>query len=293
MKIIVAVCTYKRHTSLERCVVSMKKMTIPTGCEVEFLIVDNQPHKIIQEIADKYHITYRAEISRGLVFARNHVLDYARQQMDVDYLGIVDDDEELSVSWICEMLDGFQKTNADALAGVIDIVSDNPNTPPYLIKAYQFSKVTDYKTVKTLPMGNVMLGRNILESKICFDIAYNFTGGEDINFFSKATQAGFKLVKSPKASVKEYLMPEKASLLSYFKRQLRVSELHYRQKYPETTLPYFTECGLSFIEIGIAILIMPLALIHDKSKIVAAKYFAKGLGRFFSRRSISRAVYGQ
>jgi GT2 family glycosyltransferase len=141
-------------------------------------------------------------------------------------------------------------------------------------------------------MGNVMIRQKILNTSMIFNSDFNFTGGEDIDFFNRLSQAGFTLFKAPNAQVTEYLMPEKASLTAYFKRQMRVAKLHYRQKYPSLSVLYLLECFVSVFEIIFVILLSPLFFISDLLKIKLAKIFAKAIGRLLSRQSKPINAYG-
>ena len=290
MNIIIAVCTYKRHESLVRCLESIQKMITPDTVTVEIAVIDNEPSAIIADICQQKNITYIAEPRRGLVFARNKILEFARSHKP-DYLGIIDDDETVSENWLSDMLAGFEKTNADAVAGIIDIQLEK-TMPAYLKYAYQFKKVTNYKSVKTLPMGNVMLGKNILQTDMWFDKKFNFTGGEDVNFFNRISQAGFKLYKIPNAQVTEYLMPEKASLRAYFNRQLRVSKLHYAEKYPYLSVGFVGECVVSVFEILCISLLLPVCFLNSRFLVKTTKIHAKAIGRLLSRQKKVINSYG-
>jgi succinoglycan biosynthesis protein ExoM len=290
MKIIIAVCTYKRHASLVRCVESIQKMIIPPNISVEIAVIDNEPSPIIADICQQKNVTYSAEPMRGLVFARNRVLQFARSK-NADYLGVIDDDETVSENWLNDMLTAFDTTNADAIAGIIDIKLGD-NMPSYLKTAYQFKKVTAIKSVKTLPMGNVMLGKKIIQADMWFDKKFNFTGGEDVNFFNHISKAGFKLYKIPNAQVTEYLMPEKASLRAYFNRQMRVAKLHYAEKYPSFSLQFFGECVVSMFEIVLVTVLSPLCILSDRFKVKSTKTCAKAIGRLLSRQTKTINAYG-
>jgi succinoglycan biosynthesis protein ExoM len=280
MKIIIAICTYKRSASLQRCLDSLHAMIIPDAVALEIMVIDNEPSQMTLDICTQKNVTYYAEPQRGLVFARNAVLQQARRK-NPDYLGIIDDDETVSQNWLVEMLHAFESSNADAVAGIITIKLDE-TMPSYLKKAYQFKKITNMTTVKTMPMGNIMLGQRIINSDIWFDKKFNFTGGEDIDFFSRVYKNGHVLYKIPNAEVTEYLMPEKASLGAYFNRQMRVAKLHYSEKYPQFSVKFAGECLLSVSEIVLVILSVPFCLLSDSIKVKAVKISAKAIGRLLS-----------
>ncbi|MFT6072946.1 MAG: succinoglycan biosynthesis protein ExoM [Alphaproteobacteria bacterium] len=291
MNIIIAVCTYKRFASLIRCLKSIQAMIVPPNITLEILVIDNEPSHQVSKLCGDYKVTYVAEKQRGLVFARNSVLRYARSK-EIDYLGIIDDDEGVSLDWLVDMLDFFKHHDADVAAGIIDIQLAS-NMPSYLKQAYQFKKVTQPTSVKTLPMGNIMLKSTIINTSFWFDTQFNFTGGEDVDFFSRLHKSDKKLYKIPNAQVTEYLMPEKASLSAYFKRQVRVSQLHYSQKFPSFSFKFFLECLMSIGEIILVCLLLPTIFFSDPLKIKVTKMYAKAIGRLKSRNTKKIQAYGK
>lgn len=288
MKIAIAVCTFKRPDELLRCLGSIKEMYVPDGINLDIIVVDNAPSDQIANICQG--IYYVPEPKQGLVFARNRVLSYVRQY-DYDYVGIIDDDETVSRDWLIDMTKAFAETNADAVSGIIDIALAS-DMLDYLKTAYQFKKVKSRIVVQTLPMGNVMLNRQIINSDFHFDERFNFSGGEDIDFFSRLHRAGYKLYKIPNAQVTEYLTKEKASLGAYFKRQMRVAKLHYQQKYPTFSLKFLLECIVSCFEIMVALFFVPIALFNSKITVKVTKMLAKAIGRLLSRDQKTISAYG-
>lgn len=291
MKILIAVCTYKRLKEVQRCLESIQELSLFDDILLDIIVIDNEPSDKVASLCKKLGVYYISEPQRGLVYARNAVLKCARFGK-YDYCGILDDDETVSSNWLGDMLAAFKTTQADAISGIIDIKL-KANMPQYLKKAYQFKKISQTMTVKTMPMGNVMLSKRAVESGIDFDAQFNFTGGEDIDFFSKLYKAGYKLFKIPNAKVTEYLTPEKASLKAYFNRQLRVAKLHYAQKYPTAfSLGFFSEIILAFLGMVSAFLMLPICLVSDRFKIKTAKLSAKSLGRLLSRSRRAIHAYG-
>ena len=149
MNIIIGLCTFKRPTLLKLCLESLINLKIPANVNVEFVVVDNEPSDLIREIVEAANFVYLPEQQRGLVYARNTLLDYVSTRRSgslsfIDYLGFIDDDEAVESTWLIDMLKSMDETQADAVSGPVEIII--PNDAPACLKyAYQFSKVSEYK----------------------------------------------------------------------------------------------------------------------------------------------------
>ncbi len=290
MNIIIGLCTFKRPSLLKLCLESLASLDIPDGVNVKFVVVDNEPSDLNKDIIDAANFVYLSEEKRGLVNARNTFLEYVARQ-GADYIGFIDDDEVVPGNWLVDMLKSMDETQADAVSGPVEIIIPE-HAPACLKYAYQFSKVKDYKPTKTLPMGNVFFKGELVIKGLRFDQKFNHTGGEDIDFFKRASENGAILYRSPLGSVKEFLTPEKASLNAFYKRVLRVSSVHYKDKYPVMNAKFFVEIGLSFIELLLFLILTPLVIFSDKFKVKWVKVMAKFLGRFLSRKHTRIHHYG-
>lgn len=285
VNIIIGLCTFKRPDLLKLCLESLADLNIPDGINVEIVVVDNEPSDINKRIIDAANYIYLAEEKRGLVYARNRFLNYVTTQIS-DYIGFIDDDEVASQDWLVDMLSAINKTDADAVSGPVEIVIPE-NSPAYLKYAYQFSKAREYKQTKTLPMGNVFFKTKLIADGLRFDEKFNRTGGEDIDFFRRAAFSGAILFRSPLGVVKEFLTQEKASLYAFYNRVVRVSSIHYKEKYPHASVLFCLEIIISVIETLFFLLLSPGLIISDKFKVKWVKVMAKFIGRLLSRKQIT------
>lgn len=290
MNVIIGLCTFKRPALLKLCLESLTSLTIPDGVNVEFVVVDNEPSDISKEIVAAANFVYISEPKCGLVYARNTLLEYAATKV-CDFIGIIDDDEVVENTWLLDMLTSINDTRADAVSGPIEIVL--PEQASSCLKyAYQFSKVSDYRPSKTLPMGNVFFKAGLIKNGLRFDQKFNHSGGEDIDFFKRAALNGALLIRSPLAEVKEFLTEEKASIYAFYKRMLRVSRVHYKEKYPSYSALFLLEIMLSFIEVLLFLILTPIVILSDKFKVKWLKVNAKFFGRVLSRKKMTRHHYG-
>jgi succinoglycan biosynthesis protein ExoM len=288
--IIIGLCTFKRPTLLKLCLESLTNLKIPVGVSVEFVVIDNEPSDVVREIVEAASFVYLSEQKRGLVYARNMFLNYVSTKKS-DYVGFIDDDEVVESTWLVDMLISMDETKADAVAGPVEIIIPE-NAPVCLKYAYQFSKVSEYKQSKTLPMGNVFFKTKLIENGLRFDQKFNHIGGEDIDFFKRAALNGALLMRSPLGGIKEFLTEEKASIYAFYKRVLRVARVHYKEKYPNYSALFFVEILLSFVEVLLFLMLTPVLVFSDKFKIKWVKVMAKFIGRLLSRKEITHHHYG-
>ena len=290
MNVIIGLCTFKRPSLLKLCLESLTSLVIPEGVNVEFVVVDNEPSDLNKNIIEAANFVYLSEEKRGLVNARNAFLEYAAHK-NADYIGFIDDDEIVASDWLIDMLKSMDETQADAVSGPVEIVIPE-NAPACLKYAYQFSIVKDYKSSNTLPMGNVFFKSGLVRKGLRFDQKFNHTGGEDIDFFKRAAENGALLCRTPLGAVKEFLTPEKASLYAFYRRVLRVSSVHYKEKYPVINTAFCVEICLSFVELLLFLMLIPVVLFSDKFKVKWVKVMAKFFGRCLSRKQIQSHHYG-
>lgn len=286
-RFVLCICTFRRPQYLARCLDSVSALSVPEAINLTVLVVDNAPDPRNRAMVAAHGYEYREEPRPGLVHARNQALDSALA-FAPDLIGFIDDDETLSRQWLVEMLAGLQQTGADALAGAIEIVLP-AGADPLLIQAYQFKIPTDYHPSGTLPMGNVVFRRGLIDAGLRFDLRYNRSGGEDVDFFRRAAQAGARLYRSPHGRVYETLTPAKLSLRAWWRRQQRVTQVHCQQQ-QRPALQLIPQA----IAEGIAALLLALpALFSGSLKLRALKLSAKALGRLRALGTAPVTAYGQ
>jgi len=300
LNIIVGICTYNRPEYLKHCLASLLALKTPDEVTLTIVVVDNSPEQSVQAVVETAGAVYVREANRGLVFARNALLNYvlldhalssSSGDQEVDYIGFIDDDEVVEPDWLINMLVAISETKADAVSGPIEIVLP-ADAPGYLKYAYQFSEIKAYRQAKTLPMGNVFFHTKLVKGGLRFDPKFNFIGGEDVDFFRRAGESGRVLYRCPQGKIYEYLTPDKASLSAFFRRVLRVSRVHYSQKYPSYSIKYGLEVCISLLEIMLCVLFAPIFIVSGKIKVKQTKMLGKALGRILSRKPLSGRYYG-
>ncbi|MBE7183463.1 MAG: glycosyltransferase family 2 protein [Methylobacterium mesophilicum] len=124
----------------------------------------------------------------------------------LEHLLVIDDDETASPGWIETMRAAARRRGADIVGGPqVPVFEREPGmavrrhpvfAPPY----------SETRLVPALySSGNLLIGRNVLEAMgpPFLDLRFNFLGGGDSDFLSRAAEKGFKLGWCAEAAVME------------------------------------------------------------------------------------------
>ena len=121
-------------------------------------------------------------------------------------LFVIDDDELAEPEWIDRMWAASESLPADIVGGPqIPVFAGNANVG----RARHPVFLPPYERTRTVPAlyssGNLLIGRNVLQhmGPPFLDLRFNFMGGGDSDFLSRAHQAGFRLGWCAEAPVRE------------------------------------------------------------------------------------------
>lgn len=225
--IVVACCTYQRPKMLHDSLMSLSEVEFPKDILVEVLVVDNDENQsaksIIENIQPAFSckINYCNEPKRGLAKVRNRLVAEA-VKMGASHIALFDDDELLDKNWLKNHVDFYNK-NAEVL------ISSGPSFAKFLKKSPKYieknnifvtstSKATGTKR-KACASGNVFFPASILTKQdIHFDEKYNFMGGEDGDYFFRASNSGYTIMWNNEAVAYEMIDASRANLMWILKR---------------------------------------------------------------------------
>lgn len=295
--ITICVPTYKRPVLLARLLENLAHalvlFTQESNWLVEVLVVDNDPLKsalaTVEEAKKKWgiNITYLLEARTGLSYVRNTAVRNALQKPHCQWVVFIDDDEFPARSWLLELFLALQKSEASIATGPIKPFFE-VNPSGWILRGRFFERrrhvdleVVSYAYART---SNVAIAREVFEKIGFFDENLNLKGGEDTDFFYRATQAGFTIVWADKAVVYEYVPKERQTLRWLLLRGFRTSQtmLYIASKY-RGIRGVLLELGKASVRLVLGIGIMPLALLGAlagrKEYIARALlWVARGLG---------------
>ncbi len=232
-KILICICTYNRNQSLMNCLRSIEKMKLINKFFLEVFILDNTITFNSKNIIKKYKkiksrkISLQNEKKRGIVFARNACLDFARKSKS-EYIIFIDDDCIFDKSWLVNAFDTLKKYNADVVTGpqeyeIKNSSIDNINFTQFFEKKYP----KNILKVRWAATNNVLLKSNIIkETNLKFDKNLNKFGmGEDQLFFQQLSKLGIKIFYSDKIKVTENIHNHRFNINWLKNRSLRLGIL--------------------------------------------------------------------
>jgi len=225
MKFLTCICTYKRNISLNKCLKSIEKITLPINTHITILIVDNtinnNSYALINKIKKKYRfkIIYVNEKKRGIVNARNRCLKEVKK-INCDYISFFDDDCTVDKNWFKNISKLIKNKNADIITGP-QIYKNN------LAQIFEKKNFSNNSYVKWAASNNVLFKKKILvKENIYFDINLNKFGmGEDQLFFSTLNKLGYKIFWSNSLKVFEKIHNHRDNLHWVIDRSFRLGVL--------------------------------------------------------------------
>jgi GT2 family glycosyltransferase len=217
-KKIIAICvaTYKRPELLKNCLKFIGLISVPDNYTPIIIIVDNDSNRSGEasyiEISNNINLEsyYYVEPERGISSARNRLLKEAINHQ-ATFIGFIDDDEFPHKDWLINHMITLNKFNADVVAGpVIPTLANEPVN----LNAINV-KFNSGHTPRHVAAGNVLFKTNLVtEGNLSFDTRYNFTGGEDFNFFDRSSAVGNTHTWAADAIVYE-IIPEERRTKKY------------------------------------------------------------------------------
>lgn len=108
----VIICTRNRPELLRKCLDSLYRQRLPAA---KIVVVDNAPDDDrTRQVCAGTGVTYVREDRKGLSFARNTGIE----NLGTEYVAYTDDDVILHPNWLARLVEIFQQTGTDAIAGL-------------------------------------------------------------------------------------------------------------------------------------------------------------------------------
>jgi succinoglycan biosynthesis protein ExoM len=212
----ICICTFRRPVDLNRAIRSVQALVLPVDLDVELVVVDNDPAKSAQTVAERAGQTgpipmrYFVEPRAGVSFARNRCVDEARGE----WIAFFDDDEYVDRKWLAGLWHTARAHGAAAVFG--PVIAEFALPPPAWLLAVGSHPVPSYPTGTTMDYrecrtGNVLFHRHLHYALGGFDARFASSGAEDTDFFWRAIKSGARLVWCDSALVYEIVPAERMS----------------------------------------------------------------------------------
>lgn len=218
--VLIGICTCKRPKMLAMSLESLSNLNLPENLKVEILIVDNDSESTARETVEEFSkksklkINYVVEQERGISNARNKLLNEAIN-LGATHVAMMDDDEIVDKEWLQKHIELYNNSDAYIISGPT-YNKFLKNYPKYVTNNKVFKSSTCKKTGeerKICAGGNVFFALTIVkDNNLYFNTFYKFMGGEDGEFFSKASKLGYKIVWNNEAVNYELVGDSRANL---------------------------------------------------------------------------------
>ncbi len=209
--ITVCICTYKRPELLERLLRELDRQDTDGLFTYSIVVADNDGLRSAEPVVSKFTagspipIKYCLQTEQNISLTRNTAVENAHG----DFLAFIDDDEFPIKRWLVTLYTTYQKYKVEGVLGPVKRHFDV--TPPkwvldsrfYDRKTYPTGTPVDPKEGRT---GNVLLKRSIL-ADMAPVFRPEFRGGEDTDFFGRATKNGCRFVWCDEAVAYEVIPP--------------------------------------------------------------------------------------
>jgi len=263
----VCICTYKRTQLLLRLLHMLIRQFSGGLFTFSICVVDNDATGSAEPVVSSVksscdiRIDYFVEPQQSIALSRNRAVTNSRG----DYVAFIDDDELPCDKWLYELYTTCREYHADAVFGPILPLFEQP--PPVWVRKGKiferrsFSSGTRIREFRDTRTGNVLIAKKVFENIGLFDPKFGRTGGEDVDFFKRLIDAGYRLYWSEEAPVEETVPPARWELNNLLRRAL------VRGNITVTLQPAaarFSICLKSFTAVGVYSLMLPFLLIRGK-----------------------------
>ncbi|MBQ3641137.1 glycosyltransferase family 2 protein [bacterium] len=225
--ILLCCCTCKRPLMLKNALLSINSLKFPENTRIELLVVDNDEYRSAEGIVKKLEpdlkcsVHYAEEPKRGLAYARNRVLDEA-VKLGASHIMFFDDDELFDADCLIQHVELYNTNPEARIVAGLQLNTFAPDCPTYISNSIVFKLKTSRKkgyVQKSCATNNVFLPVSLTRDyNLKFSEEYVFMGGEDGDFFSKASALGFTIVWNPDAIIYEVVSEARANIKYVFKR---------------------------------------------------------------------------
>ena len=224
--ICLGICTRQRPILLTQCLESIQDLDLPDYSHLNIVIVDNDDTPSAKGLVEDFQranplladVYYLHEKRPGIACARNAICRHARLHL-ADWIVMLDDDQRVPHTWLVDMFKAQFDTGADVVKSAVTYHYPDP------LPRWAFPKTKPHKwriDAEMAGTNGVMFSAALVDPRdfnLSFREIYNFSSGEDRDFFKRASLAGAKIVYTPNATAIETMPPSKLSFFAQIGRE--------------------------------------------------------------------------
>ncbi|MEQ9688809.1 MAG: glycosyltransferase [Bauldia litoralis] len=224
----ITICTAGRPGMLTECLRSVVSQEAPAGCDVELILIDNNPVPQTTAIAAtiaaeaRFPVTMVHESEPGIPQARNRGVEEALAR-GADWIVCIDDDEIADPRWLANLIEAGIAHKGDVVMG--KLVKIYPERLPLFVLPTNYPPRREGEELEVAYTHNVAFARWLVDPDkggLRFDESLRFAGGSDSHFFRRARKIGARIVGTETSVVRESQVPERLTLKWQLRREYRV-----------------------------------------------------------------------
>jgi glycosyltransferase involved in cell wall biosynthesis len=221
--ITVCISTFKRSAWLPKLLAQLAAQRTDGLFIHDVVIADNDAARSAEETVRQYASTstmgvaYCVEPEQNIALVRNRSVANAHGQL----IAFMDDDELPVTDWLMELYQSRLKYQVDGVLGPV-LPRYESSAPRWLIKGRFYDRPrrqtgipVDWREART---GNVLVSRQVLDALAPPFRSQFGSGGEDVDFFRRAHESGFKFVWCDEAPVHEVVPAYRCTLKFLIRR---------------------------------------------------------------------------
>jgi succinoglycan biosynthesis protein ExoM len=307
-RIAVCICTHNRSQLLQRLLASMADIDL-TGyhsSKLDIIVVDNscdeETAAVCNQAGQRLPMTvhYVEEPQAGITHARNTAAKEALSH-GADFVAFIDDDDLPRPNWLATLLDRQAVTHADLVFGTWILDSSMPEWARksgifHTTKSKGDNRASRYHLPHCASTCNVLAGREILAQigadGPVFNHNFRFSGGEDKDFFIRASRAGAKLASADASVVQRNHEAERYTVRGLFNRGFKsgcsniyLARVHGNWK---RTPKLLTK---SMVKLAIALILLPFSIFSKKHFMHNVYRIARSCGTVYAATTGRRINY--
>lgn len=233
---VICIPSYRRPEGLRRTLASLAAQRTDIAFAVVVIDNDNAGKQALAVATDFFAEGGVAgltavEPNQGNCHAINAAFGLARSSFpDASYFLMIDDDEAASPGWLSAMVGAAKRFGADIVGGPVSRVFDQPVEE--FIRAHPLFGSIEAPT-GPVPIihgsGNCLIARRVFDrlEQPRFDPHFNFLGGGDMDFFTRAKAAGCRFAWCEEAGITEFVAADRLSAGWLMNRSIRTGTINY------------------------------------------------------------------
>lgn len=307
-RVAICICTHNRSQLLQRLLSSMAEIDL-TGYQksnLNIVVVDNSCEQETAAICNQaaqrlpMPLHYVEEPRAGITYARNAAVEEALSH-GADFIAFIDDDDLPRPNWLATLLDRQAVTNADLVFGNWVLDSNMPEWARVsgifrTTKSKGDNRASRYHLPHCASTCNVLAGRDILiqtaaEGPI-FNHDFRFSGGEDKDFFIRASRAGAKLASADGSVVESHNEAERYTLRGLFNRGFKsgcsniyLARVHGNRKRIAKLV------SKSLLKLAMALILLPFSIFSKQHFMHNVYRLARSCGTVYAATTGRRINY--